>query len=112
MMLDGEIAVPDERGVTHVDRLTEAIRVRRAESLAYFAFAPFVLDQDRPAFRTVAGWTITQFRQGQLRSMLANEPVELQATAPLEARAGQLPAVCRPTSRPSLREPSPILNCQ
>jgi hypothetical protein len=25
MVLDGEIAVPDERGVTHIDALSEAI---------------------------------------------------------------------------------------
>jgi bifunctional non-homologous end joining protein LigD len=38
MVLDGEIAVQDERGVTHIDALTEALRQRRAESFAYFAF--------------------------------------------------------------------------
>jgi bifunctional non-homologous end joining protein LigD len=38
LVLDGEIAVPDERGVTHIDLLTEAMRQRRPESLAYFAF--------------------------------------------------------------------------
>jgi bifunctional non-homologous end joining protein LigD len=38
MVLDGEIAVPDERGVTHIDQLSEALRLRQAESLAYFAF--------------------------------------------------------------------------
>jgi bifunctional non-homologous end joining protein LigD len=38
MVLDGEIAVPDERGVTHIDALNEAITERRPEWLAYFAF--------------------------------------------------------------------------
>jgi hypothetical protein len=38
LVLDGEIAVPDERGVTHIDLLSEALRQRRPESLAYFAF--------------------------------------------------------------------------
>jgi len=38
MVLDGEIAVPDERGVTHLDALNEAISARQPERLAYFAF--------------------------------------------------------------------------
>ena len=38
MVLDGEIAVPDERGVTHLDALSEAISAREPERLAYFAF--------------------------------------------------------------------------
>ena len=38
MVLDGEIAVPDERGVTHLDALSEAISARQPERLAYFAF--------------------------------------------------------------------------
>jgi bifunctional non-homologous end joining protein LigD len=44
MVLDGEIAVPDERGVTHIDALTGALRLRRPESLAYFAFDLLHLD--------------------------------------------------------------------
>ena len=36
MVLDGEIAVPDERGVTHIDGLTEAVRERSSDRLAYF----------------------------------------------------------------------------
>ena len=38
LVLDGEIAVPDERGVTHIDLLTQAMRQCRPERLAYFAF--------------------------------------------------------------------------
>ena len=38
MVLDGEIAVPDDRGVTHIDGLTEAISERRSDRLGYFAF--------------------------------------------------------------------------
>src|SRR3954453_12120248 len=38
MVLDGEIAVPDDRGVTHIDGLSEAISSRRSDRLAYFAF--------------------------------------------------------------------------
>jgi len=38
MVLEGEIAVPDDRGVTHLDALSEAIAERRPERLAYFAF--------------------------------------------------------------------------
>jgi len=38
MVLDSEIAVSDARGVTHIDALTEAMRLRRGEELAYFAF--------------------------------------------------------------------------
>jgi bifunctional non-homologous end joining protein LigD len=36
--------VPDERGVTHIDGLSEALRQRRAEQLAYFAFDLLHLD--------------------------------------------------------------------
>jgi bifunctional non-homologous end joining protein LigD len=43
-VLDGEIAVPDERGVTHIDLLSEALRQRRTEQLAYFAFDLVHLD--------------------------------------------------------------------
>src|SRR3954451_18801236 len=38
MVFDGEIAVPDERGVTHIDALNGAISARRFDQLAYFAF--------------------------------------------------------------------------
>ena len=38
MVLDGEIAVPDERGVTHLDALSNAISARQPERLAYFVF--------------------------------------------------------------------------
>jgi bifunctional non-homologous end joining protein LigD len=44
LVLDGEIAVPDERGVTHIDLLTQAMRQRRPEQLAYFAFDLLHLD--------------------------------------------------------------------
>ena len=44
MVLDGEIAVPDHRGVTHLDRLSEAIADRQPERLAYFAFDLLHLD--------------------------------------------------------------------
>jgi bifunctional non-homologous end joining protein LigD len=38
LVLDGEIAVPDERGVTHLDLLNDAIASRQPDRLAYFAF--------------------------------------------------------------------------
>jgi bifunctional non-homologous end joining protein LigD len=44
MVLDGEIAVPDERGVTHLDALSDAISDGRPERLAYFAFDLLHLD--------------------------------------------------------------------
>src|SRR3954468_8235982 len=44
MVLDGEIAVPDNRGVTHIDALSDAISSRRQEQLAYFAFDLLYLD--------------------------------------------------------------------
>jgi len=44
LVLDGEIAVPDERGVTHLDHLTDALTSKRAERLAYFAFDLLHLD--------------------------------------------------------------------
>ena len=43
-MLDGEIAAPDDRGVTHIDALSEAIAARRPEQFAYFAFDLLHLD--------------------------------------------------------------------
>jgi bifunctional non-homologous end joining protein LigD len=44
MVLDGEIAAPDEKGVTHLDGLNEAIDSRLPERLAYFAFDLLHLD--------------------------------------------------------------------
>jgi bifunctional non-homologous end joining protein LigD len=44
MVLDGEIAVPDERGVTHIDALHEAISERRPDRFAFFAFDLVYLD--------------------------------------------------------------------
>jgi bifunctional non-homologous end joining protein LigD len=43
LVLDGEIAVPDARGVTHIDGLNDAI-AGRSEQLAYFAFDLLHLD--------------------------------------------------------------------
>jgi len=39
MVLDGEIAVPDERGVTHLDALSEAISAGRQSALPISAWA-------------------------------------------------------------------------
>jgi len=44
MVLDGEIAVPDDRGVTHLDALSDAISEGHPERLAYFAFDLLHLD--------------------------------------------------------------------
>jgi bifunctional non-homologous end joining protein LigD len=44
LVLDGEIAVPDERGVTHIDWLNKAISERRPEEFAYFVFDLLHLD--------------------------------------------------------------------
>jgi bifunctional non-homologous end joining protein LigD len=44
LVLDGEIAVPDERGVTHIDALNTAIAEQRPERFAYFAFDLLHLD--------------------------------------------------------------------
>jgi bifunctional non-homologous end joining protein LigD len=44
LVLDGEITVPDERGVAHIDLLTQAMRQCRPERLAYFAFDLLHLD--------------------------------------------------------------------
>jgi bifunctional non-homologous end joining protein LigD len=44
-VLDGEIAVPDARGVTHIaDALNIAIAERQPERFAYFAFDLLHLD--------------------------------------------------------------------
>jgi hypothetical protein len=43
-VLDGEIAAPDDRGVTHIDALSEALRLRRPDQFAYFAFDLLYLD--------------------------------------------------------------------
>jgi bifunctional non-homologous end joining protein LigD len=44
LVLDGEIAVPDDLGVTHIDRLNAAIAEQRPERFAYFAFDLLHLD--------------------------------------------------------------------
>lgn len=44
MALDGEVAVPDEIGITHLDYLHEAMSRRRPERLAFFAFDLLQLD--------------------------------------------------------------------
>src|SRR5947209_16974262 len=44
IVLDGEIAVPDQRGVTHLDDLTAAMQRRGTAGLAYFAFDILHLD--------------------------------------------------------------------
>ena len=38
LIIDGEIAVPDDRGVTHLDFLNDAIAKREPHRLVYFAF--------------------------------------------------------------------------
>src|SRR5690242_15873029 len=38
MVLDGEIAVPDSKGVTHISDMQEAVMRREGERFAYFAF--------------------------------------------------------------------------
>src|SRR5260221_2675848 len=43
-VIDGEIAAPDERGVTHLDDLATAIAKHQPERLAYFAFDLLHLD--------------------------------------------------------------------
>jgi len=45
IVLDGEIAVPDERGVTHIDLLQDAFGRHGADRLAYFAFDLLYLDE-------------------------------------------------------------------
>ena len=59
LVLDGEMAVPDERGVTHIDALTEAMRLRRGEEFAYFAFdllhdLPACAIEDRKSLRATS----------------------------------------------------------
>ncbi len=44
LVIDGEIAAPDERGATHLDDLATAIANRHPERLAYFAFALLHID--------------------------------------------------------------------
>jgi len=44
MVLDGEIAVPDERGVTHIDLLQAASGRYGSDRLAYFAFDLLYID--------------------------------------------------------------------
>jgi ATP-dependent DNA ligase len=43
-VLDGEIAVPDDRGVTHIGHLQDALDGRQPDRLAYFAFDLLYLD--------------------------------------------------------------------
>ncbi|TMJ84918.1 MAG: hypothetical protein E6G79_08760 [Alphaproteobacteria bacterium] len=48
LVLDGEIAVPDERGVTHIDLLQAASGRYGADRLTYFAFDLLHLDGHDP----------------------------------------------------------------
>jgi bifunctional non-homologous end joining protein LigD len=64
MILDGEIAVPDERGVTHISDLQDARIGRRPERLAYFAFDLLRLDS-----RDLRGLAVED-RKAQLRDAL------------------------------------------
>jgi bifunctional non-homologous end joining protein LigD len=43
-VLDGEMAVPDDRGVTHIGHLQDALDGRQPDRLAYFAFDLLHLD--------------------------------------------------------------------
>lgn len=45
IVLDGEVAVPDERGVTHIDSLSDALAGRQPERLTYFAFDLLYLEE-------------------------------------------------------------------
>jgi bifunctional non-homologous end joining protein LigD len=45
IVLDAEIAVPDERGVTHIDSLSDALAGRQPERLTYFAFDLLYLEE-------------------------------------------------------------------
>jgi bifunctional non-homologous end joining protein LigD len=45
IVLDGEIAVPDDRGVTHIDLLQDAFGRHGANRLTYFAFDLLYLDE-------------------------------------------------------------------
>jgi len=55
LILDGEIAVPDERGVTHIDLLTQAMRQCRPDAWHTLPLSPR-LSPPRRACR--AGWSI------------------------------------------------------
>jgi bifunctional non-homologous end joining protein LigD len=70
LVLDGEIAVPNEHGVTHLDGLNDAIAGRRPERLAYFAFDLLYLDG-----HDLRRCPIEQ-RKGLLRSVLEEAACE------------------------------------
>lgn len=65
IVIDGEIAVPDEGGVTHLDALTDALASRSREQLAYFAFD--LLYFDGPDLRRCP----IEHRKALLRDVLA-----------------------------------------
>jgi bifunctional non-homologous end joining protein LigD len=44
MILDGEVAVPDERGVTHLGDLHDTMKFKQSGRMAYFAFDLLELD--------------------------------------------------------------------
>ena len=64
LVLDGEIAVPDAQGVTHIDALNAAIAERRPKRFAYFAFD--LLHLDRHDLRPCA----TEDRRALLRDVV------------------------------------------
>jgi bifunctional non-homologous end joining protein LigD len=45
LIIDGEIAVPDDRGVTHLDFLNDAIAKREPHRLVYYAFDLLHIDR-------------------------------------------------------------------
>ena len=92
MVLDGEIAVPDERGVTHIDALSEAIAGRRTEQLAFFAFD--LLHFDRHDLRRCA----IEDRKALLRDVIgAARCPRIVHVAPLTRNAGRARQLLSPT---------------
>jgi bifunctional non-homologous end joining protein LigD len=90
IVLDGEMAVPDDRGVTHISNLDDAIAERRPDRLAYFAFDLLHLDGhdfrgcriDSIACEGEILWPLQGWRDPRWRAALGQRDV---GTMPTEA---------------------------
>ena len=95
MVLDGEIAVPDERGVTHIDALSETISARRPEQFAFFAFHLLYLDGHDLRRCQIEDRKCAAARRDRRRPVPAHRPCRLRCRHRPGAVRGDAAARCR-----------------
>ena len=79
LVLDGEIAMPDERGVTHIDALTEALRQRRPSS------SPISPSTSSTSTATICARAQSKTRKALLRDVMP--PDDLRGGSNINGRA-------------------------